>query len=129
MELDNFRKLFPQLTSKFPGRFSEMSALLRRRKAHDVAIEGLGTKKIGKVDICRADAISENGPIESWPYLLVKHTKFSTKRPFQLSIIQNVLAHSSKPAVTARRGVFELEKNLQTSKFPGEIPETEKSQD
>lgn len=32
VELDDFRKLFPQLTSKFPGKFPEISAFLRRKK-------------------------------------------------------------------------------------------------
>ena len=52
-----------------------------------------------------------------------------------VSVVPNsfLRARRIKSAVTARRGrlqgIFEVEKSLQTSKFPGKFPETEKSQD
>ena len=127
-QLDNFRKLFPQPASKFPQKIPGKFYVSSQKKAHDVAIEGLGTKKMEKVDIFRSEAIPENGTIESWPSLLVKHTILSTKRPFQLSQIRLFLAagvNQQLPPVAASSGLIELEKSIQTSKFPGKFPETE----
>ena len=106
MELENFRKLFPQPTSKFPGKFSDISAFLRRKKLMTLRSKVSARILFEKVDIFRSDAISENGPIESWPYLLVKHTKFSTKRPFQLSQIHFFLPAGVNQQLPPVAGVF-----------------------
>ena len=113
------------------------------KKAHDVDRRSRDSKKIEKVDTFLSEANPENGPIESWPYLLVKNTKFSRKRPIQLSHFQKFLARRSRSAVIGRCGVFRACSNWKkvsrlanfpgnfqkrgfanTTLFPKEFPET-----
>ena len=63
VELDYFRKLFLQPTSKFPGKFPGNFSISRPKEALITLIEGLGTEtKIEKVDIFLPEANLENGP-------------------------------------------------------------------
>ena len=122
MELHNFRKLFPQPASKFPQKIPGKFCVSSQKKAHDVAIEGLGTKKMEKVDIFRSEAIPENGTIESWPSLLVKHTILSTKRPFQLSQVHFFLpagVNQQLPPVAASSGHLRAGKKSAEPKIAG----------
>ena len=88
VELDSFRKLFPQPTSKFPGNFQGIFSISRPKEALMTLIEGLGTEtKIEKVDSFLPEANLENVDLVILAMPVSKiHEKFK-KLPF--SVDQN----------------------------------------